>query len=143
LVDAAAPTRRLAAMFGLESLHGMIATLLASRHEIDFDQWITRGPDVLVERWRRFHAEHILPAQRGIAESGRQHALGCPVPRLSPGMQRRRDALVRSADIGKAVPRGKSYQIRGPPEEAAASRFGPAKNTTTVSRRRQRAARRD
>ena len=53
LIDAAAPTRRLAAMFGLESLHGMIAALLASRHEIDYDHWIAVEPDDLVERWRR------------------------------------------------------------------------------------------
>jgi ATP-dependent helicase/nuclease subunit A len=98
LVDASTPARRLAAMFGLESLHAMIAKLLASRHEIDFDFWIAAGPDDLVERWRRFHAENILRsalAQIAASSAARtvlELARTCHV--THPEMQRRCALLV-------------------------------------------------
>lgn len=98
LIDATTPTRRLAAMFGLESLHGMIATLLASRHEIDFDAWIARGADKLVQHWQTFHREQLLPrtlariAESAAAQSVLEMARTCHV--TNPEMQRRIRLLV-------------------------------------------------
>jgi len=123
LIDATTPTRRLAAMYGLESLHGMIATLLASRHEIVFDTWIARGPDDLVGRWQTFHREQLLPrmlariAESAAAQAVLELARTCHV--TNPEMQRRFGLLVELSST--LVTLSTPLEDSGPVDNRAAS----------------------
>ena len=56
--------------FGLESLRGMVAVLLARRHQIDWDHWRDVTPEQLVARWETFCREVTVPnVLEGIARS--------------------------------------------------------------------------
>lgn len=55
-------TMDLVVQFGLERLKAMIGLLLDRRQQIVFDAWKLAAVDDVLERWRTFHAERVLPA---------------------------------------------------------------------------------
>lgn len=55
-------TLDLAATFGLARLKQQIAVLLGERHRPEFDAWLAKGPEDIVESWRAWYATNALPA---------------------------------------------------------------------------------
>jgi ATP-dependent helicase/nuclease subunit A len=58
--------RRPAAMdlvvyYGLNTLRRHLSRLLTHTFDLDYEQWLARTPEELLERWSQYHREHVLP----------------------------------------------------------------------------------
>ena len=61
LADQQPAALELTTQFGIDRLQEMIGGVLG-KGRIDFDNWLPRKPEELVEIWQRFHKQHVVPA---------------------------------------------------------------------------------
>lgn len=62
LIERKSATLNLIVRFGLEPLRKKVRVILASSHQVDYDFWLSRTPEQIVEEWIDYYRQVVLPA---------------------------------------------------------------------------------